>query len=264
MKMNGKNYAISIVLLVIAMFMYFTTYPMGLLTPFFTDGLLIVVYYSINYLMAILLLLWLVNVDNCNIDMGFNFKKFGSKIKSTGICFLVIEILFAICLCINFAPFGANDRIAEVLQKYPMYLITRSLLEILLAYGIIYNVLKNVFSNKKNKVLISGIISSVLFGAFYIIENIHDTHYVIMLAFLCTFGFGLVISYFYEKTHNVVLCALYFFVLRFTREIIKASTAHQFGYNMRYLMSLLVVSLVVIVFGIIKLKGLSNKKISEK
>ena len=125
----------------------------------------------------------------------------------------VIAIVGFVAFYVGLMPFDSQPSVVKVLVEGVIYYVGVAIIEELYVRGLLLNLIEKIFSKSKNKMVISVVLSSAIFGLGHIFGTLGQPLFVIVSKVVWTIGMGIFLGMVYKKTTNLWLPILIHFLI---------------------------------------------------
>ena len=144
--------------------------------------------------------------------LGLGKTGFVVGFKKYGVIGILIAIVGFVAFYVGLMPFDSQS-VVKVLVEGVIYYVGVAIIEELYVRGLLLNLIEKIFSKSKNKMVISVVLSSAIFGLGHIFGTLGQPLFVIVSKVVWTIGMGIFLGMVYKKTKNLWLPVLFHFLI---------------------------------------------------
>lgn len=148
-----------------------------------------------------------------NWKLGLGKTGFAVGFKKYGVIGVVIAIVGFVAFYVGLMPFDSQPSVVKMLVEGVIYYVGVAIIEELYVRGLLLNLIEKIFSKSKNKMVISVVLSSAIFGLGHIFGTLGQPLFVIVSKVVWTIGMGIFLGMVYKKTTNLWLPILIHFLI---------------------------------------------------
>lgn len=144
---------------------------------------------------------------------GLQLTGLTEGLKKYGLPTIIATVIAAIAFCIGLTPFNNNPTIWRVVTEGVVYYIGVAIMEELYLRGLLQNIIKKWFGERKNAALSSILIASALFGTGHIFGALGQPAVTIAAKAVWATALGVYFGTVYVKTQNLWVPIILHFIV---------------------------------------------------
>lgn len=159
---------------------------------------------------------------------GLQFKGIISGLKNYGLPAVIATAIVTIAFCIGLAPFDNKPTIWRVVVEGIVYYIGVGIMEELYLRGLLQNIIKKWFGERKNATLYAILITSVLFGLGHVFGALGQPILTVMAKVVWATALGVYLGAVYVASKNLCVPIILHFIINLCGIPFCFSTSNQY------------------------------------